>query len=200
MNPRHTSLWIPAISKKSHSCQKESNGYNALHHAIHNYNQSQRCTIDIFLIGCFILLLMSTLACGILQPRLPEIARPLLVCMPTPLAWLVKVNFDNAWHRLQAISKIYVPILALSNEWRETKLFDPLTSTETKPWLSGDMLPNIYVCKNGWLNVSENLRIVALKFLELTQFASPNQSSYFNFCTVLGVRWDVHILKLTSRA
>ena len=51
MNPRHTSLWIPAISIKSHSCPKGSNGYNALPNAIHNCNQSQRCTIDIFLIG-----------------------------------------------------------------------------------------------------------------------------------------------------
>ena len=51
MNPRRTSLWIHAISIKSHSCQKRSNGYNALHNAIHNCNQSQRCTIDIFLIG-----------------------------------------------------------------------------------------------------------------------------------------------------
>ena len=34
-----------------HSCQKGSNGYNVLHTAIHNCNQSQRCTIDIFLIG-----------------------------------------------------------------------------------------------------------------------------------------------------
>ena len=52
MNPcRHTSLWIPAISIKSHNCQNGSNGYNALHNAMHNCNQSQHCTIDIFLIG-----------------------------------------------------------------------------------------------------------------------------------------------------
>ena len=34
-----------------HSCQKGSNGYNALHTAIHNCNQSRLCTIDILLIG-----------------------------------------------------------------------------------------------------------------------------------------------------
>ena len=53
MNPRLTSLWIPAISIKSNSCQEESNGYNALHNAVHNCNQSQHCTIDIFLFGQF---------------------------------------------------------------------------------------------------------------------------------------------------
>ena len=31
------------------------------------------------------------------------------------------------------------------------------------------------------VNFSENLRIAALKLLTLTQFASPNQSIYFNF-------------------
>ena len=51
MNSRHTSLLIPAISIKSQSCQKGSNCYDALHNAVHNCNQSQHCTIDIFLIG-----------------------------------------------------------------------------------------------------------------------------------------------------
>ena len=31
-----------------------------------------------------------------------------------------------------------------------------------------------------------NLRIVALKLLELTRFVSPNQSIYFNFVRCLG--------------
>ena len=61
MNRRHTSLWILAISIKSHSCQQGSNGYNALHNAIHNWNQSQRYTIDIFMIGTYIV----TFSCAI---------------------------------------------------------------------------------------------------------------------------------------
>ena len=55
--------------------------------------------------------------------------------------------------------------LSLSNQWRETKLFQIVTGTATKPWLSGNMLPNINTCKNGWSKLSENLRIMALKLL-----------------------------------
>ena len=36
------------------------------------------------------------------------------------------------------------------------------------------VMRNINTCENGWLNFSENLRIVAVKLLKLTQFASPN--------------------------
>ena len=36
-------------------------------------------------------------------------------------------------------------------------------------------------CENWCWYISENLRIVALKLLELTEFASPNLSIYFNF-------------------
>ena len=49
-----------------------------------------------------------------------------------------------------------------------------LTGTTTKPRLSRSMLPNIKTCENGWSKFSENLRIVALKLLELTRFLSPN--------------------------
>ena len=38
-----------------------------------------------------------------------------------------------------------------------------------------------YTCGNGWSNFSANFRVVSLKLLELTQFAWPNQSIYFNF-------------------
>ena len=43
------------------------------------------------------------------------------------------------------------------------------------------MLPNLKICENGWSNFSENLRIVALKLLELTRFLLPNISIYFYF-------------------
>ena len=33
--------------------------------------------------------------------------------------------------------------LSLSNQWRETKLLELVTSTGTKPWLSGNMFLNI---------------------------------------------------------
>ena len=67
--------------------------------------------------------------------------------------------------------------LSLScNYGRETKLFDLLIGTATKPRLSGYMLPNINTFENGCWYFSENLRIVALKLLELTQLTSPNLS------------------------
>ena len=94
-------------------------------------------------------------------------------------------------------------ILSLSNELNGTKLFYLMTGTATKPWLSGIMLPNIKTCENRWSNFSENLRIVDLKLLELTRFLSPNLSIYSNLhsvCTVLGVRCDVDIFKLTASA
>ena len=36
-------------------------------------------------------------------------------------------------------------------------LIQLVTGTATKPWLSGNMLPNINTCENGWSNISENL-------------------------------------------
>ena len=83
--------------------------------------------------------------------------------------------------------------LSLSNLWRVTKLHDLVTCTATKPWLSGNMSPYLKTYSNGWLNFSENWRIVTLNRLELTQLASPNQSIYFNFRAVLWVRCDVDI-------
>ena len=47
--------------------------------------------------------------------------------------------------------------------------------------LSGNMVPNINTCENGLSNFSTNLRVVAIKSLELTHFASPNLSICFNF-------------------
>ena len=74
----------------------------------------------------------------------------------------------------------------LSNYWRETKLFELVTSTTTKPWLSRNMIPNRKTCEKGWSNFSENFRVIALKLLELTRYASPNQSIYFNFLRCWG--------------
>ena len=82
--------------------------------------------------------------------------------------------------RLQAVPKIHVPIFPYLMWWKK-KLFDLVTCTATKPRLSGDILPNINTCKNGWSHFSESLRIVASKLLELTRFTSPNQSIYFIF-------------------
>ena len=50
-------------------------------------------------------------------------------------------------------------------------------------------------CTNEWSKIIE-----ALKLLDLTRFASPNQLIYFNFCTVLGVRFDFDIFRVTSLA
>ena len=74
--------------------------------------------------------------------------------------------------------------LTLFNYWNETKLFELVTCIATKPWLSGNMLPNIKTCENWWSNFSENMRVVALKMPELTQLESQNLSICINF--VLG--------------
>ena len=52
---------------------------------------------------------------------------------------------------------------SLSNLQMETKLFDLVTATATL----GKHVTKIKTCKNGWSNLSENLRIVTLKLLEL---------------------------------
>ena len=68
---------------------------------------------------------------------------------------------------------------------KETKLFEHATGTETKLWLSWNMLPNINTCENGWSNFLANLIVLSLKLLEITHFAWPNLSVYFNFlCAV----------------
>ena len=84
--------------------------------------------------------------------------------------------------------------LSLSNYWRETKLFYLVMDTATKPLLSGNMLPNINTCKNGWSNFSENLRIAALKLLELNRFATWNQSIYLNFVRI----WESVVMRFLN--
>ena len=56
-----------------------------------------------------------------------------------------------------------------------------MTGRIVKPRVSGNMLPNIKIHENGWLHFSGNLRGMAIIFLELTPFALPNISIYFNF-------------------
>ena len=51
--------------------------------------------------------------------------------------------------RIQAVSKVRVPFYPYLISEGLTKLFDLLTGTATKPWLSGNMLPNISTCENG---------------------------------------------------
>ena len=65
-------------------------------------------------------------------------------------------------------------------------MFELVTGTQMKPWLSRSMLSNINTCENGWLNFSSNLRVMSLKLLELTQFTWPNLSIYFNFLCASG--------------
>ena len=51
---------------------------------------------------------------------------------------------------------------------------------------------HIYHCENGWLNFLENLRVMALKLIDLTQFALPNNKfsfiSYKPFLSVTSTR------------
>ena len=82
--------------------------------------------------------------------------------------------------RLQAVSKIHVPIYPslISEEKWNCSTFLPAQQRNRD---SGNTLPSIKTCENGWSNFSENLRIVALKLLELTLFLSPNLSIYDYF-------------------
>ena len=59
----------------------------------------------------------------------------------------------------------------------------------TKPRLLGNMLSNIKTRENGWSHFNENLRLMVIKLLKLTQFASPNLSITFILYGV-GVRCD----------
>ena len=61
-----------------------------------------------------------------------------------------------------------------------------VTGIVTKPWLWGNMSPNIQTCENWWSYFPENVRILVFKSLDLTLFLSPNQSIYFNFVRCWG--------------
>ena len=55
----------------------------------------------------------------------------------------------------------------------------------TKPWLSGNIFPNIKTCENGLSNFSENLTIVQLKVVEITRFLSPKPINLQLFTFIL---------------
>ena len=98
---------------------------------------------------------------------------------------------------LQTISKIKItiyPCLIISEGRLNCLTF--WLAQQRKP----DMLPNINTCENWYWYFSENLRIVALKLLELTQFASPNLSIYFNFVWCWGPLWCWYFLTNRSCA
>ena len=84
--------------------------------------------------------------------------------------------------RLQAVSKIHVIIYPyLISEWRRFVWNCDRQSNETVTLRKH--VTKYETCENGWLNFSENFRIV-VKLLELTRFLSPNpsiHSYYFNF-------------------
>ena len=83
--------------------------------------------------------------------------------------------------RLQAVWKTHFPIypcLIISEGRRNCSTF---ISEQQRNRDCQETLPNINKCENWCWYFSENLRIVALTLLELTKFASPNLSIYFNF-------------------
>ena len=82
--------------------------------------------------------------------------------------------------QLQVVSKLHVPICPYLISEKRQKNFNLVTGSAIKLWLSGNMLPNIKTCKKILSNFSQNLRIMALKLIEFTQFLSPNLSIYIN--------------------
>ena len=91
---------------------------------------------------------------------------------------------------LQAVSMMHVPIYPNLSEGRR----NCSTLWPAQQWNrdSGNMLPNMSTCENGWSKFSENLKIVILKLLELTRFASPTQLIYFHFVRVGDLLWCWH--------
>ena len=85
--------------------------------------------------------------------------------------------------RLQGVSKIHVPI-NLSQKGEEVVRLCDRHSNETVTL--GKLVTKYKRIRKLWSNLPEHFRIVALKLLELTQFASPNRSIYFNFYGVGG--------------
>ena len=59
----------------------------------------------------------------------------------------------------------------------------------TKPWLSGNMLPNIKTCENGFSNSLENMIFMALKLLQqIVSYHQIYQSTLIFYA--VGVRCD----------
>ena len=106
--------------------------------------------------------------------------------------------------RLQAVSKIHVPIypcLLISKGRRNCTTFDRHSKFSNGTATVRKHVNQIFAaCENLCWYFSENLPIVALKLIELTQFALPNLSIYFNFVWCWGVRCDIDIFKITAHA
>ena len=74
-------------------------------------------------------------------------------------------------YRLQAVSKIHVPIYPYLISEERRNYYSNKTVTLRKHATKYEK------CENGRSNIAKNLRIVALKLLELTRL-SPNLSIY----------------------
>ena len=53
------------------------------------------------------------------------------------------------------------------------------------------MFTNMKTCENEWSNFSENLRMVALKYFELTRLLSPNLSIFQLYTLIMYVVGDL---------
>ena len=116
---------------------------------------------------------------AILMPRSSNFWKIWLSIFPWFYIWkLVSWQSRFRWYAGYKLYQRYMlQFIPISNyKWRDSKLFDLVTGTETKPRLWGNILPNIKSCEHGWSNFSENSRIVALKLEDLTRFLLPNLS------------------------
>ena len=95
----------------------------------------------------------------------------LVTCFPTVAVSIL------CWSQGRTISSPFTNYID-RDKLEDISIIRLVTGIATKPWLSGNMFPNIKTCENGWSNFSEKLRIMALKFLELTRFLSLNLSIY----------------------
>ena len=105
--------------------------------------------------------------------------------------------------RLQAVSKIHVPIYPYLTIMTGDEIVRPCDQHNNE---TVTLMEHVPKCKNKRKLVVEflkKIRIVALKLLELIRFLSPNLSFYsylLELCIVLGVCCDVDIYKQTARA
>ena len=127
-NCRQISLLIPAISRNSHSCQKASNGYNALDNGVHSCNQSQCCAIDNFLIGrvCFVITLVISLFEETLKRHLLTLLIIIKLIRITG-TWLYCFShtYINNW------CYIFFILVISSREWRDLLSLLPVNDVIT---------------------------------------------------------------------
>ena len=89
------------------------------------------------------------------------------------------------WYACNKLYRIYM--LQLQRNW------STLWPAQQRKHDSQKHVININTCENWWSNFSKSLRIVALKLLKLTKFASPNQSITLILYGVGQVRCDLQI-------